>query len=205
MHYGRWHATLLALIVSSLTLCLSPQHWWDLCAGPHVSKTSDINTDALELETVAGAYWRGDEKRQMLQRIYGTVWETPEQLGEWGMGAAEVCETLEQLGWVSQIADIYQPSIDRLQVPTVPLSRHPAYYLHVKEEAKKRDHRKLGQELSLFSIQETAGGGLVFWHPKGAMVRHVIESFWKDVHLRRGYQLVYTPHVAKVDLWKTSG
>ncbi|GLC68279.1 hypothetical protein PLESTF_000671200 [Pleodorina starrii] len=134
--------------------------WWDLCAGPHVSRTSDINPDAVELESIAGAYWRGDEKNAMLTRIYGTAWETPEQL-----------KAYEQL----------------------------------KVEAAKRDHRKLGTELNLFSIQESSGGGLVYWHPAGAMVRHLIESFWKDVHLARGYQLVYSPHIAKADLWKTSG
>ncbi|CAG9460034.1 unnamed protein product [Pedinophyceae sp. YPF-701] len=135
-------------------------HWWDLCAGPHVESTGKINTDALKLESVAGAYWRGDESRQMLQRVYGTAWETAEQL---------------------------------------------AYYEHVKEEAKKRDHRKLGQELDLFSIQEAAGGGLVFWHPRGSLVRHIIESYWKDLHMSKGYDLLYSPHIAKTDLWHTSG
>eukprot|EP00775_Hariotina_reticulata_P010606 gene10606-10764_t len=137
-----------------------PAHWWDLCAGPHVERTGDIKPDAFDLESVAGAYWRGDEKNAMLQRIYGTAWETAEQL---------------------------------------------AAYQHLKAEAARRDHRKLGQELDLFSIQEGAGGGLVFWHPKGGIVRHIIEGFWKDLHLARGYDLVYSPHIAKVDLWKTSG
>ena len=134
--------------------------WWDLCAGPHVATTGDIDPNAIDLETVAGAYWRGDENNAQLQRLYGTAWETPEQL---------------------------------------------AAYKHIKEEAARRDHRKLGQELDLFSISEAAGGGLVFWHPKGAMVRHVLETFWKEVHFKAGYSLMYTPHVAKVDLWKTSG
>eukprot|EP00878_Enallax_costatus_P036766 GHUV01041320.1.p1 GENE.GHUV01041320.1~~GHUV01041320.1.p1 ORF type:complete len:573 (+),score=139.07 GHUV01041320.1:82-1800(+) len=137
-----------------------PAHWWDLCAGPHVESTGAIPVDAFELESVAGAYWRGDEKNAMLQRIYGTAWESAEQL---------------------------------------------AAYQHLKVEAARRDHRKLGQELDLFSIQEHAGGGLVFWHPKGGITRHIIESFWKDLHLQRGYDLVYSPHIAKVDLWKTSG
>lgn len=137
-----------------------PQHWWDLCAGPHVPTTGAINPDAFELESVAGAYWRGDEKNAMLQRIYGTAWESPAQL---------------------------------------------AAYQHLKAEAARRDHRKLGQDMDLFSIQEGAGGGLVFWHPAGSMVRHIIESYWKQVHLDQGYQLVYSPHIAKVDLWKTSG
>lgn len=134
--------------------------WWDLCAGPHVELTGKLNKKAIELEWVAGAYWRGDEKNKMLQRIYGTAWETEEQL--------------------------------------------KAYQIQ-KEEAKKRDHRRLGQELDLFSIQEDSGPGLVFWHPKGAIVRHLIEDFWKRIHIQRGYNLLYTPHVAKADLWKISG
>ncbi|CAA6670851.1 unnamed protein product [Spirodela intermedia] len=133
--------------------------WWDLCAGPHVDSTGNIDKNAVELESVAGAYWRGDEKNQMLQRIYGTAWETQEQLKA---------------------------------------------YLHYKEEAKRRDHRRLGQDLDLFSIQDDAGGGLVFWHPKGAVVRHLIEDSWKKVHIQHGYELLYTPHVAKVDLWRIS-
>eukprot|EP00879_Flechtneria_rotunda_P011070 GHRR01011566.1.p1 GENE.GHRR01011566.1~~GHRR01011566.1.p1 ORF type:complete len:561 (+),score=151.97 GHRR01011566.1:184-1683(+) len=137
-----------------------PAHWWDLCAGPHIESTGSISPDAFELESVAGAYWRGDENNAMLQRIYGTAWETPAQL---------------------------------------------AAYQQLKIEAARRDHRKLGQELDLFSIQESAGGGLVFWHPKGAIIRHIVETFWKDLHLARGYDLVYSPHIAKVDLWKTSG
>ncbi|EEF30374.1 threonyl-tRNA synthetase, putative [Ricinus communis] len=134
--------------------------WWDLCAGPHVESTGNINRKAVELESVAGAYWRGDEKRPMLQRIYGTAWENENQLKA---------------------------------------------YLHFKEEAKRRDHRRLGQDLDLFSIQDEAGGGLVFWHPKGAIVRHIIEDSWKKIHIEHDYDLLYTPHVAKADLWKISG
>lgn len=134
--------------------------WWDLCAGPHVESTGQLNKKAIELESVAGAYWRGDEKRQILQRIYGTAWENEEQLKT---------------------------------------------YQFLKEEAKRRDHRRLGQELDLFSIQDEAGGGLVFWHPKGAIVRQNIEDFWKRTHIQHGYDLLYTPHVAKADLWKISG
>ncbi|KAL8136609.1 hypothetical protein V2J09_002610 [Rumex salicifolius] len=134
--------------------------WWDLCAGPHVDTTGKINAKAVELESVAGAYWRGDEKRPMLQRIYGTAWENEEQLKA---------------------------------------------YIHFKEEAKRRDHRRLGQDLDLFSIQEESGGGLVFWHPKGAIVRHIIEDTWKKIHIEHGYELIYTPHVAKADLWRVSG
>ncbi|MCS6782466.1 MAG: threonine--tRNA ligase [Gloeomargarita sp. SKYBB_i_bin120] len=134
--------------------------WWDLCAGPHLDNTGELNPDAIELESVAGAYWRGDERNPMLQRIYGTAWETPEQLQA---------------------------------------------YLHQKREALRRDHRRLGQELDLFSIHEEAGGGLVFWHPKGARMRLVIENYWREAHLRAGYELLYTPHLAHLDLWKTSG
>lgn len=134
--------------------------WWDLCAGPHVEKTGELPPKAIALNTVAGAYWRGDEKREMLQRIYGTAWESPEQLKE---------------------------------------------HKRLMEEAKRRDHRVLGKKLDLFSLQEDAGGGLVFWHPKGATIRRLIEEYWKTIHLERGYELLYTPHVANLDLWKTSG
>lgn len=139
---------------------MSESCWWDLCAGPHLNFTGDINPDAFALESVAGAYWRGDETKQQLQRIYGTAWETPEELQA---------------------------------------------YLHQKEEAKRRDHRKLGQDLDLFSIQEDAGGGLVFWHPKGARMRLLMEDYWRSAHIATGYDLLYTPHVANLDLWKTSG
>lgn len=134
--------------------------WWDLCAGPHVDSTGNIKKNAFELESVAGAYWRGDETKPMLQRIYGTAWETGEQLKA---------------------------------------------YLHFKEEAKRRDHRRLGQDLDLFSIQDEAGRGLVFWHPKGAVVRHLIEDSWKKIHIKHSYELVYTPVVANAELWKISG
>ena len=134
--------------------------WWDLCAGPHLSRTGDLHPKAFVLESVAGAYWRGDETQPQLQRIYGTAWETPEQLKA---------------------------------------------YLTQKEEAKRRDHRKLGQALNLFSIQEAAGGGLVFWHPKGARMRLSIEDYWRQAHLKGGYELLYTPHIANRDLWQTSG
>ncbi|NEQ54342.1 MAG: threonine--tRNA ligase [Leptolyngbya sp. SIO3F4] len=134
--------------------------WWDLCAGPHLNRTGDLHPKAFALESVAGAYWRGDETQPQLQRIYGTAWETPEQLKD---------------------------------------------YLTQKEEAKRRDHRKLGQSLNLFSIQEAAGGGLVFWHPKGARMRLLIEDYWRQSHLQGGYELLYTPHIANRDLWQTSG
>jgi len=134
--------------------------WWDLCAGPHVESTAKIPKKALALQSVAGAYWRGDENREMLQRIYATVWKDPAQLKQ---------------------------------------------YKAVLEEAKKRDHRTLGKKLDLFSIQEGAGGGLVFWHPKGSKVRKIIEDVWKDAHEKDNYDIIYTPHIANLNLWKTSG
>jgi len=137
-----------------------PGAWWDLCAGPHVDHTGLLPPDAISLESLAGAYWRGDEKRPMLQRIYGTAWENAEQLAE---------------------------------------------HQRLQEEAKRRDHRLIGKSLDLFSIQQEAGGGLVFWHPKGSIVRRLLEDYWKAEHLRCGYELLYTPHMASVDLWKTSG
>ena len=135
----------------------------DLCKGPHVEKTGEIKH--FNLLSVAGAYWRGDEKREQLQRIYGTVWESKEELDD---------------------------------------------YLKRLEEAEKRDHRKLGKQLDLFSIHhDEVGGGLVFWHPKGAFIRHQIETFWKEEHLKHGYEFVVTPHIAKSGgdhaLWKISG
>ncbi len=136
------------------------QYWWDLCAGPHVHFTGEINPNAFALLNVAGAYWQGDETKPQLQRIYGPAWETKEELQA---------------------------------------------YLKQREEALRRDHRKIGQELNLFSIQEEAGGGLVFWHPKGAAIRYQIEDYWRKAHLDADYQLLYTPHVANLDLWKTSG
>ncbi|MDR9459717.1 MAG: threonine--tRNA ligase [Dehalococcoidia bacterium] len=130
----------------------------DLCRGPHVSSTGEIK--AFKLLSIAGAYWRGDEKRPMLQRIYGAAFETQGEL---------------------------------------------EHYMEVIAEAAKRDHRKLGQELDLFSFHEEAGPGLVHWHPKGATVRRVIEDFWIAEHVKRGYEIVNSPHIAKIDLWKTSG
>ncbi|HAX79802.1 MAG TPA: threonine--tRNA ligase [Cyanobacteria bacterium UBA11372] len=147
-------------IITRYLIGNSDEIWWDLCAGPHLNFTGEINPDGFALESVAGAYWRGDETKAQLQRIYGTAWETPEQLQA---------------------------------------------YLQQKEEAKRRDHRKLGQELKLFSIQEDAGGGLVFWHPRGAKIRYLIEDYWRKAHLEAGYELLYTPHIANLELWKTSG
>ncbi len=132
----------------------------DLCRGPHVDATSQINPDAVKLLHVAGAYWRGDEKRPMLQRIYGTAWNSEEELKD---------------------------------------------YLWRVEEAKKRDHRKIGQELDLFSSNDEIGAGLILWHPKGAMMRKIIENFWSEEHITNGYDFVYTPHIGKAQLWETSG
>ena len=130
----------------------------DLCRGPHLPDTSKIQ--AFKLLNVAGAFWKGDEKREMLQRIYGTAFFDKKDL---------------------------KKHLERL------------------EEAKKRDHRRIGKELGLFSIEEEIGPGLILWHPKGALIRKLIEDFWRDEHLKRGYSLLFTPHIAKRDLWKTSG
>jgi len=130
----------------------------DLCRGPHVKTTGEMK--AYKLISIAGAYWRGDEHRPMLQRIYGVAFDTKKALKE---------------------------------------------HLRKLDEAVENDHRKLGRELDLFSLHEEAGPGLVYWHPKGSVIRRVIEDFWKDEHAKRGYDFVYTPHIAKVDLWKTSG
>ena len=136
------------------------EQWWDLCAGPHLENTSEINPKAIELESVAGAYWRGDEKKAQLQRIYATAWETPEQLAE---------------------------------------------YKRRKEEALRRDHRKLGKELGLFIFSDLVGPGLPLWTPKGTLLRTILEDFLKKEQLKRGYLPVVTPHIARVDLFKTSG
>jgi len=143
-----------------ITLYTLGEEWWDLCAGPHVANTSELNAKAFELESVAGAYWRGDETKAQLQRIYGTAWETPEQLAE---------------------------------------------HQRRKAEALRRDHRRLGTDLDLFSIEDEAGAGLVFWHPRGARMRLLIENLWRELHFEAGYELLYTPHVADISLWKTSG
>ena len=151
---------ILAGLQEPITLYTLGDQWWDLCAGPHVANTSELNAKAFELESVAGAYWRGDETKPQLQRIYGTAWQTPEQLAE---------------------------------------------YKHRKAEALRRDHRRLGSDLNLFSIEDEAGAGLVFWHPRGARMRLLIEDFWREAHFAAGYELLYTPHVADISLWQTSG
>ncbi len=151
---------ILAGIKEPISLYTLGDQWWDLCAGPHVAHTGELNAKAFELESVAGAYWRGDETKAQLQRIYGTAWETPKQLAE---------------------------------------------HQRRKAEAKRRDHRRLGTDLNLFSIEDEAGAGLVFWHPRGARMRLLIEDFWRQAHFDAGYELLYTPHVADISLWKTSG
>jgi threonyl-tRNA synthetase len=130
----------------------------DLCRGPHVPNSSMLQV--YKVIKVAGAYWRGDEKNAMLQRLYGTAFADKKKLKK---------------------------------------------YLNDLEEAKKRDHRKLGKELSLFTISDQVGPGLILWQPKGALLRKLIEDYWKDEHYKHDYELLYTPHIAKLDMWKTSG
>ena len=134
------------------------EQFLDFCRGPHIPSMGRIK--AFKLLSVAGAYWKGDERNARLQRIYGTSFFSKKDLDA---------------------------------------------HLHRLEEAKKRDHRKLGKELDLFSIQESAGPGLIFWHPKGGTIRRAMEDWLRDEYVQRGYSLVYTPHVARHDLWKTSG
>ena len=132
----------------------------DLCRGPHVESTKQLNADAFKLLSIAGAYWRGNENNPMLTRIYGTAWSNPKEL--------------------------------RL-------------YLDHLADVERRDHRKLGKDLDLFSLHEEAGPGLVYWHPRGARIRQTIEEFWRKEHYANGYEMVYTPHVGKSWLWETSG
>ena len=132
--------------------------WNDLCKGPHIYSSKQIK--AFKLLSISGAYWRGDETKESLQRIYGTSWWTKEELDA---------------------------------------------YLKRIEEAEKRDHRKLGRQLDLFSMQEEVGPGLILWHPKLAFIRNQLETFWKELHQKNGYELVYTPHIARTNLWDTSG
>src|SRR5580765_1843197 len=138
--------------------CYRQDSFMDFCTGPHVPSTGRLG--AFRLLSLAGAYWKGSEKNQQLQRIYGTAFATDEEL---------------------------------------------ASHLQMLEEAKKRDHRKLGPALDLFSVEESAGPGLIFWHPNGTVVRQVLEDFWKERHRRHGYQLVTTPHIARDELWRRSG
>ena len=130
----------------------------DLCQGPHVASTGDIT--AVKLLHTAGAYWRGDENRPMLQRIYGTAFESQEEL---------------------------------------------AAHLERLAEAERRDHRTIGRQLNLFTVHEEIGPGLIVWHPKGGVMRSLIEDYWRDIHYRRGYNIVYSPHIGRARLWQTSG
>ena len=132
----------------------------DLCRGPHIPSTESIDPNAFQLSRVAGAYWKGDEKNPMLQRIYGVAFKTAKELKS---------------------------------------------YLQQVEEAQKRDHRLLGQQLDLFHIDQKVGPGLILWHPKGAILKRIVENYVLDRYLENGYQLVNTPHIAKIDLWNTSG
>lgn len=136
------------------------EDWWDLCAGPHLENTSELHPKAIELESVAGAYWRGDSSKAQLQRIYATAWESPEQLVE---------------------------------------------YKRRKEEALRRDHRKLGKELGLFIFSDDVGPGLPLWTPKGTVLRSILEDFLQQEQVKRGYLPVVTPHIARVELYKKSG
>ncbi len=136
----------------------SQGNFTDLCRGPHIPSSGSVK--AFKLTKVAGAYWRGDERNRMLQRIYGTAFPSKEELKR---------------------------------------------YLELLEEAKRRDHRKLGKELDLFSISDEAGPGMVIWHPKGAMLRYLIEEFERKEHLKRGYQMVVGPQILKRELWEKSG
>ncbi|MDR2193460.1 MAG: threonine--tRNA ligase [Treponema sp.] len=134
--------------------------WADLCRGPHVANTREINSSAFKLQSIAGAYWRGDENKPMLTRIYGTVWENPKELKA---------------------------------------------YLAFLEEVEKRDHRRIGKDMDLYSVHEEAGAGLIYWHPNGGRMRVAIEDFWRKEHYRNGYDILYTPHIGKSWLWETSG
>jgi threonyl-tRNA synthetase len=152
------HGNLVAEKVEITTY--THNNFTDLCRGPHVESTGQIDPKAFKLMSIAGAYWRGDEHRPMLQRIYGTAWENPQAMAD---------------------------------------------YLTRLEEAKKRDHRRLGKELDLFSSNDEIGPGLILWHPKGGMIRKVIEDFWGAEHEKWGYDFTYTPHIGRSTLWETSG
>ncbi|MEN6480487.1 MAG: threonine--tRNA ligase [Anaerolineales bacterium] len=132
----------------------------DLCRGPHVEHTGQLRWDAFKLLSTAAAYWRGDEHNPMLQRIYGTIWPSKEELN----------------AYLDRLADI-----------------------------ERRDHRRLGRELDLFSTHEEAGAGLVYWHPKGGRIRVIIEDFWRQRHYEGGYDILFTPHIGRSWLWETSG
>ena len=138
----------------------SQRGFTDLCRGPHVDSTKELKSDAVKLLSVAGAYWRGKETNPMLQRIYGTAWNTSKELRT---------------------------------------------HLNDLKEREKRDHRKLGKELDLFSIHDESGPGLVFWHPMGGRIRQAIEDYWRLEHRQSGYEILFTPHIGRSWLWETSG
>jgi threonyl-tRNA synthetase len=154
----KYKLEILAEIADDTVSVYEEGGFMDLCRGPHVPHTGAIG--AFKLLKTAGAYWRGDEKRKMLQRIYGTAFASDDKLKE---------------------------------------------YLNFLEEVKKRDHRLLGRQLDLFSISEDIGSGLILWHPKGALIRKIIEDFWRNEHLNADYGLLNTPHIANIDLWRQSG
>ncbi len=149
---------LLSEMSDEIVTIYEEDNFTDLCRGPHLESTGKVK--AFKLLSVAGAYWRGDEKNKMLQRIYGVSFFTKDELKQ---------------------------------------------HMNFLEEVKKRDHRRLGKDLDLFSINDEIGPGLVLWHPRGAAIRRAIENFWMDEHYKAGYKIIYTPHMAKLDLWKKTG
>ena len=149
---------LLNEIEDNVVTLYKEDNFIDLCRGPHLKSTGEVK--AFKLLSVAGAYWRGNERNKMLQRIYGTAFPTKDDLKQ---------------------------------------------YLSFLEEVKKRDHRRLGKDLDLYSINDDIGAGLVLWHPKGALIRTIIENFWREEHYKAGYQILFTPHIAKLDLWEKTG
>ena len=154
----RFKEEILNDIDEEIVSIYSQGEFTDLCEGPHVPSTRFLKS--IKVLHASASYWRGDEKREGLQRIYGTCWHSKQELQD---------------------------------------------YLNRLEEAKRRDHRKLGRELDLYTINEDVGPGLVLWHPKGARIRYLIEEFWRKEHYDNGYELVNSPHTAKIDLWDTSG
>jgi len=152
---------LLANLADAETISIYEQgSFSDLCRGPHVATTKELNAQSFKLTKLAGAYWRGDEKRPMLTRIYGIGFRKPLELEA---------------------------------------------HLKMLEEAERRDNRRLGKELDLFSVHEEAGPGLIYWHPKGGRFRIALENWWRDEHYKNGYEILFTPHIGKSWLWKTSG
>lgn len=158
-HMGEpYKAELISELPDATVTLYEEDGFTDLCRGPHLPSTGSIA--AFKLLSIAGAYWRGDEKNKMLQRIYGTSFASSKDLKK---------------------------------------------HLDFLEEVKKRDHRRIGRELDLFSINDEIGSGLILWHPNGALIRKTIEDFWRDMHLRADYKILYTPHIAKLELWNRSG